>query len=232
MQCLECAYETVKPCDWRRHILTQKHLAITGQVCTCGRRYKTMSSFHRHQKSCAILHREQLNAAQAQALAVELERLRADIATRPTVNNTFNLNFFLTDTCKHASTLGQFINSTTPVLDPDKSIDQFFYDSLSRCAIEDRPIHCVDLKRQKLVIKTSDNAWEQDQSKIDPLLALHMNILRQRFVRVLDEWILENPTYMTDDKLSEQWVRLIAMIMSDVDNKFVANIAKRTQIEK
>jgi len=63
--CKECDYECCKGSDYNKHILTRKHLMLTGEVknademspklgftCECGKNFKHKQSLHRHKKSC------------------------------------------------------------------------------------------------------------------------------------------------------------------------------------
>jgi len=163
--------------------------------------------------------------------ANELASLRAEIAARPT-NCTFNLNVFLNETCKEAQTIDQFINGIDLLMDPSLSLGQQFIDTLARCAIEDRPIHCTDTKRCRLAVKNADDSWEQDQTKVDPLIYVKVNALRHRYINKMDEWCRENPTYRTDGKVCDEWHRLFTMISADLDAKFISQVAKSTTIPK
>jgi len=167
--------------------------------------------------------------------ASELASLRAEIASRPTTvvtNCTFNLNVFLHETCKEAQTIDQFINGIELMLDPGQSLGQHFIDTLARCAVEDRPIHCTDSKRFRLAVKNADDSWEQDQTKVDPLIHVKVNALRHRYMSKMDEWCLEHPTYRTDMKVCDEWHRLFCMISADLDAKFLSQVAKCTPIPK
>ena len=258
MECLECGYSTKRPCDWQRHLKSQKHYLITGHVCSCGNVYTTKAHLIRHASKCnqesvqsvLIRHarehseRDEKIASDARRVATEssiqhaaeIASLRAELATRPTIINnncTFNLSVFLNDTCKNAQTIEQFMGSIPLRMDSEQSIGQFILDSLNRCAIEDRPIHCTDLKRCKLAVKHGDNVWEQDQTKVDPLMALNVNTLRQRYIRHLSSvWCPENPKYLTDDTLNTEWLQFLSMMCRDLDDKFMNHVAKATPIPK
>ena len=165
----------------------------------------------------------------------EMKTLYADMVARPAsvTNNTFNLAFFLNETCKNAQTIEQFMGSIPLLMNSDQSLGQYILDNLNKCAVEDRPIHCTDLKRGKLAVKNSDNVWEQDQTKVDPLVNLNVNTLRQRYLRDLSNvWCPDHPHYETEDKTNTEWIKLITMMCADLDEKFLNHIAKVTTIPK
>jgi len=166
----------------------------------------------------------------------EMDELRAELAARPMVsttnnNNTFNMNFFLTETCKNAKTLDQFVNGLSCDLTIGQPIDDYFVQSLARAPIEDRPIHCVDEKRGRLILK-NDDKWERDQAKIDPLLMHTLNLLRVRFSKELENWALSHPNHMFDDKLQDEWLQMFTLISADTHAKFLSRVAKVTTIPK
>jgi hypothetical protein len=164
----------------------------------------------------------------------EMAELRAQIASQPITtnnNNTFNMNFFLTETCKNAKTLDQFVNSLACDLSMIQPIDEYFVQSLAQAPIEDRPIHCVDEKRGRLILKQEDK-WEKDQTKIDPIIMQTLNHLRSRFSKKLENWANDHPNHMHDDKLQDEWLQMLNFIFADAHSKFLSRVAKVTTIPK
>ena len=168
--------------------------------------------------------------------AAEVERLLHEISARPqtVLNNcTFNLATFLNETCKNAPSLEQFMSNIPIYLDSEKPIGQYIVDQLAKCAVEERPIHCTDVKRCKLTLK-QENAWVQDTTKIDPLLQQHVFTLRMRCLKHLNEvWCLDNPKYEDpDSRQNDEYHHFIMSIMGDLDAKFLNHVAKATPIPK
>ena len=88
-------------------------------------------------------------------------------------NNKFNLNVFLNETCKNAMTLKDFVKSINiSVQDFIETGERGFIDGISNIIVErindmeiqDRPVHCTDLKRETVYIKDEDK-WEKDDNK-------------------------------------------------------------------
>jgi len=170
----------------------------------------------------------------------EIGRLVNQLAERPAISNTlnisnntncsFNLGLFLNERCKDAPTIEQFMGSIPIRMDSSIEMGQYFIDNLTKCPMEDRPIHCTDVKRGKLAVK-HEGAWEQDRAKTDPLIAHQINLLRCRFIQHLSEvWCVENPKCQEDGPLCDEYVRLYAMTCKDVDEKFHRHLAKATTI--
>jgi len=92
-----------------------------------------------------------------------------------TVNNNqkFNLNMFLNETCKDAMSIKDFVKSIevtvqdfahTGEIGFVNGITKIMTDKISNMDIQDRPLHCTDLKRETIYIK-DDEKWEKDEDK-------------------------------------------------------------------
>ena len=106
-------------------------------------------------------------------------------------NKTFNLQFFLNETCKDAMNMKDFIQSlelSLPELEKmgeigfAEGMSRVFVNRLNNLDITKRPIHCSDVKREIIHIK-DDNKWERDNANLDRLRKIikqltHKNILR------------------------------------------------------
>jgi len=88
-------------------------------------------------------------------------------------NNKFNLNVFLNEKCKDAMTLKDFVKSievtvkdfiNTGEVGFVNGISQIMLNRINDMEIQDRPLHCTDLKRETIYIK-DDEKWEKDENK-------------------------------------------------------------------
>ena len=252
MHCKGCGYETTVRANWQRHLNSNKHKSKTRHACACGQVFSRIDNLHRHEKNCrvespsAILlraakeqaERDETSARDQKAredrLMAEINALKSQIASLPApVHATFNMNFFLNDTCKNAQTLHDFMNSIPIRFEPDQTMGQIILANLERCSVEERPIHCTDLKRGKLAVRHSDKTWEQDPKKVDPIIATGVNVLRNRFARELtDVWCAKHPDYLTNDRRTEEWAGYAAMASRGMDETFKVQVAKVTTIPK
>lgn len=122
-------------------------------------------------------------------------------------NNTntqnFNINIFLNETCKNAMNISDFIE--TLKIDSD-SIEQLgrdgyvegmtrlFVNGLNQIKVQERPIHCTDVKRETFYIRDS-NEWFKDTDK------QHIDRAISRVIRKnqasLHLWREQNPQWDT-----------------------------------
>ena len=76
-------------------------------------------------------------------------------------NKTFNLQFFLNETCKNAMNINQFVDNIDITMDDLKNtringlvegVSDIIIRGLKQLEVHERPIHCTDLKRHTLYI--------------------------------------------------------------------------------
>lgn len=163
-------------------------------------------------------------------------------------NKTFNLQFFLNETCKDAMNITDFVNSLKLSLqDLEKvgelgyaeGISQMFVKGLSEMEVTKRPIHCSDLKRETLHIKDQDT-WEKDNANQDKLKKV-IKDLSNKNIMLLDDWKQENPGCTEyDNQKNDIYLKMMIESMGPADKaaerkdfgKIIRSIAKNTIIEK
>ncbi len=88
-------------------------------------------------------------------------------------NRTFNLHFFLNETCKDAMNLTDFVNTIQVRLSDVERLGQTGYvegitnlitTHLRALDVTQRPIHCTDKKRETLYVKDEDR-WEKEDDQ-------------------------------------------------------------------
>jgi len=163
-------------------------------------------------------------------------------------NKTFNLNFFLNETCKDAMNITDFVNSLKLNLGDLEKVGELGYaEGISRLVVKGltelevtkRPIHCSDLKREVLHIKDHDK-WEKDNPSQDKLRKVIKDISNKN-VMLLDDWQKENPGCKNyDNSKNDIYLRMMVQSMGPADEvserrdfgKIIRTIAKNTIIDK
>jgi len=117
------------------------------------------------------------------------------------VNNKFNLNVFLNEQCKDAINFADFVKNieiTYQDLENNaqlgfvNGISKIFMDNLKQLDVNERPIHCTDVKRETMYIK-DDNTWTKQPD--DEKLQKAIQTVSYRSMGKLAEWKNENPDY-------------------------------------
>ena len=161
-------------------------------------------------------------------------------------NKTFNLQFFLNETCKDAMNITDFVDSIKLQLSDLIKVGEIGYvegisniitKNLNALDVTQRPVHCTDKKREVLYVK-DENKWEkedEDKNKIRKVIKKVM-IKNQR---LLPEYKEKCPDYnKASSKVSDQYNTIIVESMGgrgdndfEKENKIIKKITKVTTID-
>ena len=132
-----------------------------------------------------------------------------EIAKKPNMINSnnnsnnktsFNLQFFLNETCKDAMNIVDFVNSlqltnndfeTTGKLGFVNGISRIFINNLKKMDVITRPLHCTDVKRETVYIKDNDT-WEKETDE-KKKLNWAVNRIAQLNLNQIQQWQQEFP---------------------------------------
>jgi hypothetical protein len=163
-------------------------------------------------------------------------------------NKTFNLNFFLNETCKDAMNMKDFIKSLEMSMSElekmgelgfAEGMSRLFVNRLNNMDITKRPIHCSDVKREIIHIK-DDNKWERDNANLDRLRKIIKQLTHKNILRV-DDWKKANPGCTEyNSKKNDQYLKLNIEAIGPVDEaeekrdfgKIIRRVAENTAIDK
>ena len=238
--------------------------------CQCGKEYKHRQSLSIHKKQCIratpadpitnispeliIEMIKQNNELQKQILELSKSATTTNNTNNNnTINNnnshnkTFNLQFFLNDTCKNAMNLTDFVSSLQIDLKDLESVGELgFVNGLSKLIINglndleecERPVHCSDLKRESMYIK-DDNKWEKEDAD-NTKMKKALKQIAHKNIKMLPIWKTQNPDCKRSESLlSDKYSHLVIEAMGgsgDNDeekaNKIIRKIAKEVTIKK
>jgi hypothetical protein len=163
-------------------------------------------------------------------------------------NKTFNLQFFLNETCKDAMNMKDFIKSlelSLPELEKmgeigfAEGMSRVFVNRLNSLDITKRPIHCSDIKREIIHIK-DDNKWERDNANLDRLRKIIKQLTHKNILKV-DDWKKANPGCTEyNSRKNDQYLRINMEAIGPVDEdevkrdfgKIIRRVAENTAIDK
>ncbi len=162
-------------------------------------------------------------------------------------NNSFNLQFFLNETCKNAMNMTDFINSIKLQLSDLISVGELGYiegisniivKNLNALDVTERPVHCTDKKRETFYIK-DENKWEKDEDDKKRMRKVIKNIAYKNEM-LLPEFKKKYPDYNDSDSIySDQYSKIIVESYGVVgdnttekEDKIIRNISKATTIDK
>ena len=162
-------------------------------------------------------------------------------------NKTFNLQFFLNETCKDAMNIMDFVDSIKLQLSDLEKVGKIGYvegitniinENLKALDITQRPVHCTDKKREVLYVK-DENKWEKEnESKTKIRKAIkyiaHKN---SKLIPLFKE--MHPDCGKSISKYSDQFNKIVIEAMGgpgdndiEKENKIIANISKNVILNK
>ena len=185
----------------------------------------------------------------------ELQKQMLDIIKSGTVSNstvnshnkTFNLQLYLNETCKDAMNIMDFVDSIKFQLSDLESVGELGYiKGISNIIIRNlkaldenmRPVHCSDLRREKLYVKDAGK-WEKEAPD-NKILKNAIKYIAHKNVKMIPAFREKYPDCIySESRKSDQYNRLIIEAMggdgNDEDaksNKIITKIAKEILIDK
>ena len=163
-------------------------------------------------------------------------------------NKTFNLQFFLNETCKDAMNIMDFVESIQLQLSDLESVGKLGYvegisniitKNLKALDVTQRPVHCTDKKRETIYIKDEDKWEKEDDQKVKLRKAIKK--VANKNIKQISEWQKQNPEYNDpDSKQNDKYMKIVLNSMSGSTieeqknniNKIIKNVAKEVVIEK
>ena len=178
--------------------------------------------------------------------ALECHKSTNNTTINGNVNNNqkFNINLFLNEQCKNAWNFNDFINKiqisyadleNNAQLGFVAGISKIFLDNLKLLDINERPIHCTDIKRETMYIKDEDK-WNKESD--DTKLQKAIQTVSYKSMGKLMEWKQENPDYQNmDSEFSKRCLDMQRQTLAGSDRdvyypKVIHVLAKETMVDK
>ena len=159
-------------------------------------------------------------------------------------NKTFNLQFFLNETCKNAMNISDFVDSIKLQLSDLENVAKIGYvEGLSKIIIKnlkaldvtERPVHCSDSKRDTMYVKDEDK-WEKENENNHKVLKAIEDIANKNS-KMVKEWKIKNPECSSSksfkaDVYSHIMIQAVCSNNDANNNKILKKIAKEVTIDK
>jgi hypothetical protein len=162
-------------------------------------------------------------------------------------NKSFNLQFFLNETCKDAMNMMDFVESIQLQLSDLEKVGEIGYvngisniivKKLKELDITKRPVHCTDKKREVMYIK-DDNKWEKDDCDNKKMRKFIKKVANKN-TRLLQKFKEVHPDCIhSDSHYSDQYNKIIVESMggsgdndTEKEDKIIRKIAKEVIIDK
>jgi hypothetical protein len=233
-------------------------------ICECGKEYKHHSSLWSHKKKCNSTNDTDNNNNEIKELKElmkylmkensELKTMMFEVIKNGTHNNTtnshnksFNLQFFLNETCKDAMNIMDFVDSIKIQLSDLENVGKLGYvDGISNIIAKNlnsldetkRPVHCTDTKREVMYVKDEDK-WEKEEDNKPKIRKLIKHVAHKN-TKLLKDYKTKYPgCEKSESKFSEKYDKLIIEAFGGKgdnddakEDKIIKNILKEIKIEK
>jgi hypothetical protein len=245
-------------------------------MCSCGKEYKHRQSLTTHKKKCQnddnsivtqkenyLFDKDELikylikENIEFKEMIIEQNKMVMKICEKDcsTISNsninsnnkTFNLQFFLNETCKDAMNIMDFVDSIQLQLsDLEKvgeigfveGISNIIVKNLKQLDITQRPVHCTDKKRETLYIK-DENKWEKEDIENNKMRKVIKKVANKN-IRMLQKFKEMHPDCgKSCSKYSDQYDKIIVESMGgpgdndlEKEDKIIKKITKEVIINK
>ena len=240
--------------------------------CECGKEYKHRQGLWKHKKLCDESNNYQKSSIEQNEIKVltnlvldvvkqnqDLTNKLVDICNKNNSNTnisnnninshnkTFNLQFFLNETCKDAMNIMDFVDSLKIQLSDLENFGTLGYvDGISKIIIQNlklidenkRPVHCTDSKREIMYVK-DENKWEKEDENKQKMRKVIKHVTHKN-TKLFKEFKEKYPgCEKSESRFSNKYDKLIVEAFggkgdNDVEkeDKIIRNIAKNVIISK
>ena len=272
--CKLCDFNTSRKSQYDRHLTTSKHkksINLNEKVpessntydCECGKKYKERSGLWRHKNknNCSKVNKNSEKDELIHYLmneSKELKNLILEVLKNGTTNTnnishinshnkSFNLQFFLNETCKNAMNISDFVDSLQLQLSDLEKVGEVGYiegisniiiKNLNALDVTERPVHCTDKKRETMYIKDEDKWQKEDDSKTK----LHKMVRKvaNKNINLISDFKEMYPDWKkSTSKVSDQFNKIIIESMGgpgdneyENEEKVIKKVAKEVFIDK
>jgi len=238
--------------------------------CICGINFNNRTTLWRHKKKCNFENKpsedtcDKVNSLSDKDLIIMLVKQNTELmdmlknnttsqanhntnSLNNNNNKTFNLQFFLNETCKDAMNIMDFVDSIKLQLSDLEKMGEIGYTqgisniittNLKALDVTQRPVHCTDKKRETMYIK-DENKWEKEDDQ-NTRLRKAIRRVANKNIKLLPQFREKYPDYNNSrSKISDKYDRIALEAMGgdgdndkDKETKIIHNISKCVIIDK
>ena len=272
--CEYCDYNTSRKSQYDRHLSTDKHKKRENEtnetylkqesskkfVCFCNKSFNSRTSLWRHKNKCIEekIHEEPSDKELIMMLIKQNSQLiekNAELVKNGTHNTTntnshnktFNLQFFLNETCKDAMNIMDFVDSIKLQLCDLENVGKLgFVDGISKIIVQNlnsldenmRPVHCTDTKREVMYVKDEDK-WEKENDNNPKIRKVIKHVTHKNTKLLKDFKTKYQGCEKSDSQYSDKYDKLIIEAFGgkgdndeEKENKIIKNISNVTAIDR
>ena len=260
--CEKCSYRTQRHNNYKRHLVSVRHMNNTNENTNNENKNTKINNYTEIKDVIISTLMTQFGSIQDDfdTMQNEIISLKETINNKQVgdniishsyntnIHNTFNLQFFLNDTCKDAMNISDFTETIEVGIIELKNLGKKGYvdaissliiDNLNKLDVKRRPMHCSDVKRENIYIR-NNNIWEKEKENKKNTQELIREVQRETTRALQNKYQEEYPKCMTDynSKEHKEYGEIVYEAFGgkgdcDVLNKkIIKKIAKEIAINK
>ena len=234
--------------------------------CVCGKTYKYSQGLSKHKQTCKTSIADNNNNTELVKYLMkensELKNMILDVCknsksveqnqincnnTINSNNKSFNLQFFLNETCKDAMNIMDFVDSIKLQLSDLENLGKLgFVDGISNIIVKSlnsldetkRPVHCTDTKREVMYVKDEDK-WEKENDNKPKIRKLIKHVTHKNTKLIKDFKAKYPGCEKSESKYSNSYDKLVIEAFGgkgdndeEKENKIRKKISNVTTIDK
>ena len=235
-------------------------------LCFCNKSFNSRTSLWRHKNKCIeaktdedpsdkelimMLIKQNTQLIQQNAELVKTGTNNTTISNNShntnSHNKTFNLQFFLNETCKDAMNIMDFVDSIKLQLSDLENVGKMgFVDGISNIIVKSlnsldetkRPVHCTDTKREVMYVKDEDK-WEKENDNKPKIRKLIKHVTHKNTKLIKDFKAKYPGCEKSESKYSNSYDKLVIEAFGgkgdnddEKENKIIKKISNVTTIDK
>ena len=112
-----------------------------------------------------------------------------------------------------------------------EGLSSIIIDNMNKLSLYERPMHCTDKKRETMYIKNSEWLKDENQEHIGKLL----KNVENKQMKNLEKWTDKNPTFMENEKLQQEYIKLVKNSTSSINEckgRAIKNVCEKVFLDK
>ena len=236
----------------------------------CNKEFKTRSGLWKHNKFCKMVTTNYANNteepdkelmmmiikdnSELKKMMLEQSTIMMKVLENGTTNNinnttnshnkTFNLNFFLNETCKNAMNITDFVESIKFQLSDLERVGEIGYiegisniivKNLKDLDVTQRPVHCTDKKRETMYIKDEDKWGKDEEQKKMRVMIRKVTVKNARMLPKFKE--VHPDCIISNSQFSDQYNNIIMEAMGGLgenevekEEKIIKKVSKEVMV--
>jgi len=220
--CDKCDYCTSNKYDFKKHLSTRKHknaindmeivAVVRNWVCKCGKKYKYDSGYYRHKKNCTFTEESKENMEII--TSEEPPKLTQELILKLVEENSEIKNMLFKQFDAMNEQQRHMQNQIS-----EEGVSNIFIKNMNKLSLHERPMHCTDVKRETVYIKSEGEVgeeplWIKDAEKEKLKRAISdVKLLQSQNLKLYTD---KNPDWIEESNKQDEYMLMVKNCLDDL----------------